>query len=376
MFTWVCPQCGREVPPSYTECPDCAKKAKAAPPQPPPPQPQQPYPPQGPPQYYPPQQQYAPPQQQYPPPPQPQQPPQQSQPPQQYAPPQQPQWGAPPPPQQQYAPPQEQQWAPPPPPPPQQQYAPRQDQQWGPPPPPQQQYAPPQEQQWAPPPPQQQYAPPQDQQWAPPPQQQQWSAAPPQQQQYAPPSPPPPTQEQYTPPPPEQTQVFGAPEGRRLHLPVWLLTVIFAVGVGAVVGGVVWLFGSSKPQQAGSGPAPTAAVESPAAKPGAKQNPLQKYIEVSGVRFVQDAKKATQVRFVLINHSEADISGLAGNVTIWGRTRKSEEDAQGTFSFTTNLGPFESKEMTVPLNTKLKIYELPDWQNVTTDVQITAPAGA
>jgi len=154
------------------------------------------------------------------------------------------------------------------------------------------------------------------------------------------------------------------------------LTVIFAVAVGAVVGGIVWLFGSSKPQQAGSGPAPTAAVESPAAKPGAKQNPLQKYIEVSGVRFVQDAKKATQVRFVLINHSEADISGLAGNVTIWGRTRKSEEDAQGTFSFTTNLGPFESKEMTVPLNTKLKIYELPDWQNVTTDVQITAPAGA
>src|SRR3954447_76777 len=27
MFTWICPTCGREVPPSYTECPDCAKKA-------------------------------------------------------------------------------------------------------------------------------------------------------------------------------------------------------------------------------------------------------------------------------------------------------------------------------------------------------------
>src|SRR5260370_34198358 len=24
MFTWICPTCGREVPPSYDKCPDCA----------------------------------------------------------------------------------------------------------------------------------------------------------------------------------------------------------------------------------------------------------------------------------------------------------------------------------------------------------------
>src|ERR1035441_10403029 len=39
MFTWICPQCGREVPPAYADCPDCAAKAAAAgaaaPPQPP-----------------------------------------------------------------------------------------------------------------------------------------------------------------------------------------------------------------------------------------------------------------------------------------------------------------------------------------------------
>lgn len=27
MFTWVCPQCGREVPPSENECPDCANRS-------------------------------------------------------------------------------------------------------------------------------------------------------------------------------------------------------------------------------------------------------------------------------------------------------------------------------------------------------------
>ena len=53
-------------------------------------------------------------------------------------------------------------------------------------------------------------------------------------------------------------------------------------------------------------------------------------------------------------------------------TRKRTPPAR--FTFTTDLKAYESKELTAPLNTKLKIYELPDWQNVSTDVQITAPA--
>jgi hypothetical protein len=261
MFTWVCPQCGREVPPSYTECPDC-KNAAANPPQPnqPPAPPPSAAPPQGPPQ----QQAYYP------------QPPQ-----------------APPPQGPQFYPPQHQ---------------------------PQPQH-------------QQQYAPPQYGQAMP--------------------------------------QYYPTPR-REMKMPVWLMTILFAVGIGGAVFGIYTLMSTNR-AQTGSGPAPTAAVESPAAKPGSKANPLQKYIEVAGVRFTTDAKKKTQATFLLINHSEADISGLAGNVTIWGRTKKSEEDAVGTFNFSTNLPPFGSKELTVPVNTKLKIYELPDWQNVTTDVQITAP---
>jgi hypothetical protein len=152
------------------------------------------------------------------------------------------------------------------------------------------------------------------------------------------------------------------------------LTIVFVLAFVGLVGGILWLV-----QRGGSQPTtPSAIVESPAAKAGAKTNPLQRYIEVAGVRFTQDAKKATVVKFLLINHSEADFSGpsgsLSGNVTIWGRTQKSEEDAEGSFSFTTNLGPLESKELSAPVSTKLQIYELPDWQNVTLDLQITAPA--
>jgi hypothetical protein len=241
MFTWICPQCGREVPPAYTECPDCSKADKASVP-------------------------VA-------------------------------EAGAP----SAAAPPAT--------------------------------YAPPQ-----PVPPQQ---PP------PPPQQQQPQAG----QAYVRP---------YQPPPP------AAPGG----LPTWLLTLLFAFAFLGLGAGIYWLVGYFR----GSGTAPAAAVESPAAKPGAKVNPYQKYIEISGVRFLEDAKKKPQVKFVVTNHSGADINGLTGNVTIWGRTRKSEEEAAGSFQFTTNIGAWESKDMTVPLTTKLQMIELPDWQNTSTDVQITGPA--
>ena len=152
-------------------------------------------------------------------------------------------------------------------------------------------------------------------------------------------------------------------------LPTWLLTVVVAGGTAAVIFGAIWLF-SSHPETK-----PSAAVESPAAKPGVATNPIQKVVEVSGVRFDVDpkSKAKTIVKFVITNHSGMDLTGLAGNVTLWGSTRKSDEDAQGSFTFATNLRPFESKEQQAPLNTKFKIYELGDWQNLTTDVQVTAP---
>ena len=119
---------------------------------------------------------------------------------------------------------------------------------------------------------------------------------------------------------------------------------------------------------------PVATVESPAAaKAGTPTSSLQKYIEISGVRFTEDAKKNLVVKFMVTNHSDADIQGLAGNATIWARTQKSEEDSVGTFSFSGDIPPQGTKELSAPLTTKLKVYELPDWQNVTTDVQITAP---
>ncbi len=160
------------------------------------------------------------------------------------------------------------------------------------------------------------------------------------------------------------------PQPARRGLPTWLMTIVFTLAFLGLGLGVYWLVDYMK---RGGAASPSATVESPAAKPGAKLNPYQKFIEISGVRFTTDAKKKPVVKFVVINHSGADILGLGGNVTIWGRTQKSEEEAAGTFSFKTDVGPFQSKDLSAPLNTKLPMVQLPDWQNVSTDIQITAP---
>jgi hypothetical protein len=302
MFSWICPQCGRDVPPSKTDCPFCAEQAKEA----------AAFAAAGP-------------------------PPMQVAPDLQAAPWQQPPagYGTPipvaptwPPPAQQ-APPQQPQYAPPP-----QQYS-------------TQQYAP---QTVAPPaPPQQQYAPPQQPQYAPP------------QQQYAP-------QRPQAPPPAAWPQPTAP---ARSAPPTWLVGVGFAVALLLLGGGIYYFFlrtpGGSSAEKAG--------LENPSNASQQKvSNPLQKYVEVVGVRMVTEDKKPV-AKFVVVNHSATEIDGLAANVTLWASTSRSEEDSVGSFSFKLpEIGANDSVDLKAPLKTKKLMYELPDWQNTTAEIQITSPA--
>ncbi|HVP48348.1 MAG TPA: zinc ribbon domain-containing protein [Bryobacteraceae bacterium] len=216
--------------------------------------------------------------------------------------------------------------------------------------------------------------------------------------QAAPPQPPPqvaaPQQvqpQQYTrasvisaPPPPAQPMQQASPAAwmpaqqqpaQGITLPPWLLSIVFAilflaVGAGAYFG-IRYFSGSS--QASSTAPAGTESAPAAAAAKG-KANTLQKYVEVVGMRLLEDPKQKPQVRFVVVNHSGAEIADLAANVNLWARTAKSDEEAVGTFSFKLpSLGAYETKEMSGPLNTKLRVYELPDWQNLVAEVQITSP---
>ena len=153
--------------------------------------------------------------------------------------------------------------------------------------------------------------------------------------------------------------------------PTWLLSVAFALailGIGAAIYYGLQRFGKTNPQE-------RAGLENPANPSKSKvSNPLQKYVEVVGIRLMGDSKKRPVARFIVINHSSTEIDGLAANVTLWASTSRSEEDSVAAFNFKLpRLGANESKEMTEALKTKLKLYELPDWQNANADIQITAP---
>ena len=273
MFTWICPQCGREVPPAYDQCPDCSGKQAGQP---------QAQPGQGAPVAAAP-------------------PPPASYPPPQYAPPAQPQ----------YAPPR--QFAPSP-----QQYA------------PQPQYAPPQ------------YA---------------------SQQPYAPPA-----------PQPQAPSYLLQQPATGISLPPWAMgvgvAVLFLAVSAALILGIKRFSGSSET----SASAPAAQTSTPAPAASKQASTLQKFVEVAGMRLTEDHDKNPQVHFLVVNHSGAEISDLTANVNLWARTDKSDEETVGTFTFKLpSLGAYESKDMTAPLNTKLKVYELPDWQNLTAEIQITSP---
>jgi hypothetical protein len=168
------------------------------------------------------------------------------------------------------------------------------------------------------------------------------------------------------------------PPARGITLPPWLMSIVFAVLFLVVGAGLFFGIRHFSGSGEASASAPPAVAEkgpvSAAASKGGQANMLQKYVEVVGVRLTENSKKKPEVRFVVVNHSGAEISDLAANVNLWARTAKSDEEAIGTFSFKLpTLGPYESKDVSGSLNTKLRVYELPDWQNLTSEVQITSP---
>jgi hypothetical protein len=160
-------------------------------------------------------------------------------------------------------------------------------------------------------------------------------------------------------------------QATRGSVPTWLLTILSFLAIAGVCFGIyygiTWWNGHKQATSTGLDPAANAARTK-------VTNPIQKYVEVVGIRLIEGPKKKPEARFVVVNHSQNSFDNLSATVTLYASTQRSDEDSAGTFRFKIpSLGPYESRDLSAPFDTKLKPYEFPDWQNVNPDVEITSP---
>ena len=104
------------------------------------------------------------------------------------------------------------------------------------------------------------------------------------------------------------------------------------------------------------------------------KHPLAKYLEVSGFRLSEAKQGKLTVRFLVINHSDADIADLGLNVSLRPITSPPSEPPFCTFPVkVATLGPQEVANALGECTTTLRVYELPDWQFIRASFQITSP---
>jgi hypothetical protein len=105
------------------------------------------------------------------------------------------------------------------------------------------------------------------------------------------------------------------------------------------------------------------------------KHPLAKYIEFAGFRMREASAGKLNVKFVAINHSEADLGDLVVKVRLLTTVAKPEDPPISEFDVKIpSLGPQEIREIDASGATKLRIYELPDWQFLRAEFEIVSPA--
>jgi hypothetical protein len=119
----------------------------------------------------------------------------------------------------------------------------------------------------------------------------------------------------------------------------------------------------------------TGTPEPPGAAIPTKKHPLTKYIELVGFRMAEAGAGKLKVTFAVVNHSEADIGDLGLKIKLTTTAAKPGDAPVAEFEAkVANVGPHEIKDVTTMVPTKLRIYELPDWQFLKAEFEITSPA--
>ena len=146
-------------------------------------------------------------------------------------------------------------------------------------------------------------------------------------------------------------------------LPSWLIAILSIAGVALIAYGVILLTRSQ------NGVAAETAAVTATARPSGDPSPVAKFVEVVGFRIVE-SKQQVQLKFIIVNHSAGEIAPFDLELQVRAKNAKTDEALFTVKTPVSGVLPYEAKDMTIPVKTSLRAYELPDWQFITATFQI------
>jgi hypothetical protein len=163
--------------------------------------------------------------------------------------------------------------------------------------------------------------------------------------------------------------VLGERPRKHRSVPGWVISFLVMAGLLAVgVAIVFYLLPASHTTADAKSAAPEPVTATPAVE---ASHPLAQTIEVTGFRFVMDLNKKSEIHYLVVNHSAAELSDMTVFVTVRTAGGKAGQPPLCRFSFrSTGLAPFESKEMTSSIEKLPRPVALPDWHDLRAEVQI------
>jgi len=155
---------------------------------------------------------------------------------------------------------------------------------------------------------------------------------------------------------------------KQRSIPGWVISFLVMAGLLAVGIAVVFYLLPASHTAADAKSAAPEPVTTPAVE---ASHPISQYIEVTGIRFVMDPNKKSEIQYLVVNHSAAELSDMTVFVTVKTANAKAGQPPLCRFSFrSTGLAPFESKEMTSSIEKLPHPVTLPDWHDLRAEVQI------
>lgn len=189
-------------------------------------------------------------------------------------------------------------------------------------------------------------------------------------------NPPPPVPE--APPPPADLRSYARPlpppePVAPNHPPAWLVTIGVAVAIIIVGGGFFYWLGNRHTSTETATPVQLESPSATAAAAAGGEHPYKKHLELVGYRIFEDSARKPQLKFLIVNHSSTELAPVNMRVTVETTKSNAGDPPVAVLQFTTpKLAAYGSQEMTAPLNTKLRAYEIPDWQFLRLQPEITS----